>query len=73
MEWKDKVIDKLDVKIKILSNKTSSKFHKSVLPQKNLLSTLNDIRNKFAVTPVDKDNENIAIVGQRFYALVLIK
>ena len=31
MEWKGKVIDKVDEKIKILSNKTSSKFHESVL------------------------------------------
>ena len=35
MEWKDRVIGNADEKIKTLSNKTSSKFHKSVLQQNN--------------------------------------
>ena len=35
MEWKGKVIDKVDEKIKTLPRKASSKFHKSVLQQNN--------------------------------------
>ena len=32
MEWKGKVVDNADKKIKTLSNETRSKFHKNVLP-----------------------------------------
>ena len=41
-EYKGKVVHKVDVKINNLSNKTSSKFHKSVPQQVNPLDTLND-------------------------------
>ena len=73
MERKSKVIDKVDEKISSFSSKASSKFHKSLLQQNNPLNTLNDIHNQFAVTPINKANENIAFIWQRFYVLVLIK
>ena len=73
MEWERKVIDKVDKKIQILSNKISSKFRKSLLLQKNLLNTLNDIHNQFVVITIDKANENVAFICQRFYALVQLK
>ena len=58
--------------MKTLSNKASSKFHKSVLQQNNPLNTLNDY-NPFVVNPVDEANGGVAFICQRFYALVLIK
>ena len=73
MEWKRKAIDKVDKKIKTLSNKISSKFHRSLLLHKNLLNTLNDIYNQFVVTTIDKDTENVVFICQQFYALVQIK
>ena len=57
MEWKGKVINKVDKKIKTLSNKTSSKFHKGVLQQNSPLNTLNDIHHQFVVTALDKAME----------------
>lgn len=58
MEWKGKIIDKIDEKKK-LSNKTYLKFYKSVLQQSNLLNTLYGIHNPLAVTPIDKTNGNV--------------
>ena len=40
-----KVIDKLDEKMTNVSSKTSSKFQKNILQQKNSLNTWNDIHN----------------------------
>ena len=34
---------------------------------------LNNIDNEFAVTPIDKANENVLFICQLFYAFVLIK
>ena len=45
MKWKGKVIDRVKEKLKTLFKKFFSKFHKSVLQQKNQLNTLNDIKN----------------------------
>ena len=73
IEWKSKVIDKVDQKIKTLSIKTFSKFHMRVLKQNNPLKTLNNFHNQFVVMPNDKASENMAFIWQRFYALVLIK
>ena len=50
-EQKGEVIDKVNEKIKALSNKTSSRFNKSVFQKKNPLNTSNDINNQFVVTP----------------------
>ena len=73
IESKEKVINKLGEKTKTLFNKTSSKFHTSVLHQNNLLNTLNDIYNQFAVTLIDKAIGKVAFICRRFYALVLRK
>ena len=73
LQWKVNVIYKVGEKMKMLSNKTSSKFHKSVLEQNNPLNILNDIHNQFVVTPIDKVNGNVAFICQQFYALVLVE
>ena len=71
MESKSKVVDKVDAKVKTLSNKTSSKFHMTVLQQNNPLYILNDIRNQFLATTLDKANENVAFICQQIYAIRL--
>ena len=76
MERKGKIINKVDEKIKPLSNKTSSKFYKSFLQQNNTLNTLNDIHNQFGVSqidPIGKANGNVAFICKKIYALVLTK
>ena len=54
MEWKDRVIDSVDEKIK----------SKSVLPQNNSLNTLSDIQNQFVVNPIYKGNGNVIFLCQ---------
>ena len=53
MEWKGKIINNIDEKIKSLSSKTSLKFCKSILQQNNPLKTLNNIHNQFVVASID--------------------
>ena len=59
MERKSKVTDKVDGKIKTVTNKSTSKFRKSAFQQGNPLDSLTDIHNQFVVTPIDKDNGNV--------------
>ena len=73
MQWKGKLIKKVDEKIITLSNKTCWKFHKSVLQQNKPLNTLTYTHNEFVVTPTDKSNETVAFICQLFCALILIK
>ena len=58
-EWKYKVKSKISKKIKILYSNISGKYYKKMFQQKEPLHTLNNIHNKFAVTPIDKANSNI--------------
>ena len=69
MEWKGKVINKVDEKVKTLSIEISSKLYKSVLQQNMSLNTLNDVHNHFVVTQVDEANGNVVFICQQFYAL----
>ena len=74
MDWKGKIkVDKVDEKMKILCNKTSLKFHKSLNQQNSSLNILNDIQNQFVATPIDKANENVSLICQQFYVLIIIK
>ena len=69
MEWKGKVINKVDEKVKTLSIEISSKLYKSVLQQNMSLNTLNDVHNHFVVTQVDETNGNVVFICQQFCAL----
>ena len=68
MEWKGKVFDKADEKIK-----TASKIDKSLLQQNNPLNTLNDINNQIVLTLIYKANGYVSFICQQFYAFVLKK
>lgn len=71
-KWKYEIINKVNEKIKILSNNTSNKYNENML-QKKPLYTLNNIRHEFVVNPINKANDNVAFNCQRFYAFVLTK
>ena len=70
MEWKGKVIDRIDENIKTLSKKTSSKLHKSVLLQSKPFYSLNFIQNQFVVNPKDKANVDIAFISNDLVQLL---
>ena len=70
-EQNGSVIDKVGVKNKNFVQKTSSKFCQSILQKNNPLNTLSDIQNQIVVTPLNKANESVAFVYQRFYAIGL--
>ena len=70
MEWKGKVIDRIDENIKTLSKKTSPKFHKSVLLQSKPFYSLNFIQNQFVVNPKDKANVDIAFISNDLVQLL---
>ena len=75
MNRKGKIIkvNKVDEKLKTLSNKTFSKFRKSLLQQNNSLNTLDDTHNQ--LLPPQQINliGNIGFICQQLYALVVKK
>ena len=64
MEWKGKVFDKADEKIK-----TASKIDKSLLQQNNPLNTLNDINNQIVLTLIYKANGYVSFICHNFMHL----
>ena len=71
IEWKSKVIDKVDQKIRTLSIKTFSKFHMRVLKQNNPLKTLNNFHNQFVVIQMIKVVRIWHLFGNDFMHLFL--
>ena len=72
-KWKYKVISKVAEKNKKVFNNISVKYYKKVLQQKDPLHTLNILYNELVVIPVDKTNDKVGFISQRYYALVLLK
>ena len=70
IKWSYKVISKNVEKNKKLFNNIFIKYYKKVLQQKESLNTLNNVCNELVVTPVDKSNDKVAFICQRYYALV---
>ena len=72
-EWKIKLIKLLDERIKSLSNSIKPIKFRPLLKQHLVKETLNELHEKYVITPVDKASGNVAIICKRFYAQVLLE
>ena len=68
-EWKIRIMEKIDEKIKFLRNGHLQKWRqtKQVLLDNNCSSKLLDLHNKFVVTLIDKANNNIVLTCKTYY------
>ena len=73
VEWKRNNLQEVDNKI--ISLKDRIKVHKTnpVLKQDTLTEYLNEVHKKYALVPIDKAANNIAIICKKCYVTVILK
>ena len=72
--WEQEVFKQIEEKIvnlKLTSTFISS--NSSSLQDPHVKQAVQDLRNNFVITPIDKANANIAIICKRFHILTLNK
>ena len=72
-EWFTVLEEKIDHKITDLLQNIIPHHNKISLSSPDVAKALEDLQNKYVITPIDKANGNIAIICKRFYASILIK
>ena len=72
--WYNKVMEKIDIKMKFLRNKWNHKGSgTSIRPSSGLSTAITQLHEHFIVSTVDKASNNFAFVCKKFYILVLLK
>lgn len=72
--WEEEVFKQIEEKI--VNLKLTSTFiscNSSSLQDPHVKQAIQDLRNNFVITPIDKANANVAIICKRFYILTLNK
>ena len=71
--WERKILQEVDYKI--ISLKHRIRFHKTnaVLKQDAVIEYFNELQKKYALVPIDKAANNIAIICKKYYATVILK
>ena len=72
LPWKNKILQLVDQRIKILRTKKTPSTTKAVLDDEDVVSALNDLHDKFVVVPIDKASNNVAIICKRYYIQQLL-
>lgn len=71
--WKQKVLEKVDEKIRKLKQRITPKKTNPILKDLEVKQTLESLQKIFVIVPIDKASNNIAIVCKKFYVEVLFK
>ena len=72
LPWKNKILEQVDSKVKMLKKKKVPSVVKPVLEDEEAIAALNDLHSKFVVVPIDKASNNVAIICKRFYIQKLL-
>ena len=72
-EWKDNVLQKVENKINILKQRIKTHHRNKILKDQVLINNLEQLQDKYVMTPIDKASNNIAFICKRYYIQVLIK
>ena len=70
--WKNKVMQLVDSRIKVLKSKITINQTKPSLHSQDVKAALAELHDKFVIVPIDKASNNIAIVCKRFYIQKLL-
>ena len=72
--WKKEVFTQIEEKIANLElTSTVISSNPSSLQDPHVKQAIQDLRNNFVITPIDKANANVAIICKWFYILTLNK
>ena len=70
--WKNQILEKVDVKIQQIGKDFKKRNIKSVLKDKKVKQDLNKLLEIFVTVPIDKAQNNIAFVCKKLYAEILL-
>lgn len=73
VDWKNKVLEIVDLDIQKLKLKIKKQRTNPVLKQPEVMNYLNSFHEKFVMTPIDKASSNVAVICKRYYAEVVLK
>ena len=73
LPWKNKILQEVDQRIKILKAKKTPSTTKAVLEDEDEVTALNDLHSNFVVVPIDKASNNVAIICKRYYIQTLLE
>ena len=73
LEWINKIMTKVDIRIKQLKKKIKFKRNKQVLREPDVVTDLNDLQSKYVMCPIDKAANNTAFICKRYYVEVILK
>ena len=65
--WKQCLMEKITQKVKILKKSKFQPQIKKVLNDQECITYLDNLKEKFVITPIDKANKNISIICKRYY------
>ena len=72
-EWRNKVLEKVDNKITLLKNTVKPTRSKKTLKDSTVIKYLEELQEKYVMTPIDKADSNIAFICKRHYVQVIVK
>ena len=70
--WVQEVSEKIKNKVNGLKDSRPSRTVREVLKDRECLSYLEELKQRFVIVPIDKASGNIAFICKRFYAKVLL-
>ena len=67
LAWKNKVVEKFDIKISSLRNRI--KIHKTnpVLKNTDTVEYLQSVQDRYVLVPIDKASNNVAFICRTYY------
>ena len=71
VDWKNKVLELVDLDIQKLQHKIKKQRTNPVLKQPEVIDYLNSFHKKFVMTPIDKASSNVSVICKRYYAEVV--
>ena len=71
--WVGTVSEKIKTRIDVLKTSRPAKPVHEVLRNRECVAALEDLKERFIITPIDKAAGNVAFICKRFYAQILLK
>ena len=72
LEWKKKILELVENRIKILNLRKVPSVTKPVLQDEVVTASLAELHSKFVVVPIDKASNNVALICKRYYIQTLL-
>ena len=73
VDWKNKVLELVDLDIEKLKRKIKKQQTNPVLKQPEVVNYLNLFHEKYVMTPIDKASSNVSVICKRYYVEVILK